>query len=298
MKKLWIFLIALALGSFSACYAVKTVVISPLVQSGIAKYKAKNYLGAKLDIEKAVGMNPKDSMAQYYLGNIYTAIGKKDEAKNAYEEVARANDNPALVKYAKFALGCIEKQGDENSGGGASFDPNQQQEAVVDPCDKKILGDPNIDPFIKSGQFLHNDAKNKIQENQLKGIQSGINAGSKSVEFSNYRYLNDAGSEIPSDKEIADAVKTLAKVGFNPLAMNNIPNGGGYNNPQYNQLSAMMGGAGNQGNSTMNMLPFIMGQGGEENRMGKFNPQLIQSMMMNQLMPSYDFSDSNNNRGY
>lgn len=297
MKKLWIFLIALALGSFSACYAVKTVVITPLVQSGIAKYKAKNYLGAKLDMEKAVSRNPKDSMAQYYLGNVYTAIGKKDEAKKAYEEVAKANDNPALVKYARFALGCIDKQGDENSN--SNYDPNQQQDAaaIIDPCDKKVLGDPNIDPFIKSGQFLHNDAKNKIQENQLKSIQSGINAGSKSVEFSNYRYLNDAGSEIPSDKEIADAVKTLAKIGFNPLAMNNMPNSGGYNNPQYNQLSAIMG-TGNQGNGAMNMLPFIMGQGGEENRMNKLNPQLIQSMMMNQLMPSYDFSDNNNNRGY
>lgn len=284
MKKLTILLIAIFLGSFSASYAIKTVVITPLVQSGIAKYKAQNYVGAMEDMQAAVKKNPNDSMAQYYLGNVYARIGKMDEAKAAYSAVIALNEHPGLMRYATLGIACLGEN-TAMSGGGEGGECAAAKTAAK-------VGETDIDKFIRSGDFIHNDAKTNIQESQLKSVQQLINSDSKDVNFSDFRYLNDASGVMPSDEEIAHAVRVLAKVGFNPLNMGTQS----YSNPQLSQLSAFTGQT-NSGNSAFNMLPFIMAQGNGEGYNNRMNPQLIQSMMMNQMLPSYDFSTTNS-RGF
>ena len=99
---------------------------------------------------------------------------------------------------------------------------------------------------------------------------------------------------IPSMyNEIVNAIRVLQKAG---LLQNGATGLAGSYNPQVdakaqqmNALMMMMGQNGNNNNSMMNMLPLL------NNSNGKINPQMIQMMMMNQMMPNFS---SGNNNGY
>ena len=85
-------------------------------------------------------------------------------------------------------------------------------------------------------------------------------------------------SEVPSNEEIANAVKTLAKVGFNPMAGFN---GNMYSNPEMMQMNMLLGNNGN-GAQMNNMLPFLLMSQNQDGTQ-KMSPELIQSMMMSQM---------------
>ncbi len=314
MKKTTALLIALFIGMFNASYAVKKVTVSPQVLSGINKYKAGNYLGASQDIKTAIDKNPNDSLALYYLGNVYTKIGKKEEAKDSYKKVVELNEYKGLTKYAGVALVCLEAPPKtvifnnpvaESVGAGNTSGPMEDNCTKAVELLKTASDKDGISEFIRSGEFLHTDAAEKVKDNSMKGVQEAINSGDKNVDFAKFRYLNDATNsdpmngekmvaaaasiDMPSDKEIADAVKTLAKVGFNPLNFNSQQ---GFN-PHLAQMNYYSPSQNN--NNSFDMLPFLMSQ--QNNRdSGNLNPQLIQNMMMNQMLPSYDFS--NTSKGY
>ena len=66
-------------------------------------------------------------------------------------------------------------------------------------------------------------------------------------------------------------------------------------NNQYADMRMLLGnGNNNNNNSMMNMVPFLLNQyqNGE-----KIDPQIIQAMMMNTMIPDFTFSD-NNNKNY
>ena len=65
---------------------------------------------------------------------------------------------------------------------------------------------------------------------------------------------------------------------------------GGYTDPQMAQIS-MMHGNNNKNKNMMNMLPFLMQQQNGQN----IDPQVMQAIMMQQMMPSMDFGINNNN---
>lgn len=66
---------------------------------------------------------------------------------------------------------------------------------------------------------------------------------------------------------------------------------GGYIDPQMAQISMMLGNNNNNNNNMMNMLPFLMQQQNGQN----IDPQVMQAIMMQQMMPSMDFGINNNN---
>lgn len=300
MKKLSVLLLAIFIGMFNACWAVKTLVITPLVQSSIKKYKAGDYLGARQDIEEAIKKNPDDSIANYYAGNIYTQIGEKYKAMDSYKKVVTLNENKGLSTYAGVALICLEapekmpafvnpievQVGGQNQNSGQGDDKCKLAKDLL----KGSEAEQQMNAFIRSGQFMHQEVKDKMREKSIQGVQNKFNSDEKDVDFSQFKYLNDASGTMPSDKEIADAVKTLAKVGFNPL---NFSAGQGFN-PQLAQLNytAPSGSSG----YGFEMLPYLM-QHSDNYNDNKISPQLLQNMMMGQLMSSYDFGGTNQ-RGY
>ena len=86
---------------------------------------------------------------------------------------------------------------------------------------------------------------------------------------------------MPTNEEIANAVKTLAKLGINPMGAMVQP--AAYQNPEMMQMSMLLGNN-TQSNNGMNMLPFLMmNQGNTQN----MSPELIETMMMNQMAPTY-----------
>ena len=92
---------------------------------------------------------------------------------------------------------------------------------------------------------------------------------------------------MPSDKEIADAVRTLARIGYNPYTQ-------AYN-PQYSQQMQMMSLLSNNdglgGGDFSMMLPYLMAQGNSRQYTNAENAdnsrQLMQAMLLNQMSAGF-----------
>ena len=167
--------------------------------------------------------------------------------------------------------------------------------------------------------------KDKLEKNDLEKIRKFDRENSSQLK------LNEKIAKAdPSDKEILKAIKTLRDAGMNvsiqatpssgsqegsvtgatsssadlqtavtnpvsPQQVNQQVNpaaamAGGYTDPQMVQISMMLGNNNNNNNSMMHMLPFLMQQNGQN-----IDPQVMQAIMMQQMMPSMDFGLNNNN---
>lgn len=252
MKKIFALFLVLFLSSFTFAHAIKSYKVSPLVISGVKKYKAQNYVGAYNDFTEAVKANDKDSLAQYYLGNALCKLGKKELAVVAYTAVETIGDNPTLTIYAKNALACMEGRSD---------------------CDDlAVFGAPkDMNDFIRSGQFVSTEARTEVQNKSLEQVKDMINGQAPNIQYQNFHYLNDASDAMPSDKEIADAVKTLAKIGFSPA--NVVP-----------QNYGMMAGYGN--NFDYELLPMLMNR--SANGSQNLDQRALQSYLTSGMLQSLD----------
>lgn len=238
----------------------KTVSVSPAVYTAISKYKQKNYTGCIQDLTPIVEKDANNDIAQYYIGIAYARLGIKDKAQEAYNNVISTSKDDKLVKYSKKALACL----------------NDQPECSPDYVAPGTPADDEMTVFIKSGKFLHDDVLHNVQEKTLEKQKDRIN-NDMAPDAYNYKFINDASGSMPTDKEIANAVKVLAKAGINPFNMNMMNE---FANPEIAQLNAMMGNNNNM--NTMNYMPYIMAQNSGNAEMTK---QMIQSMMFSQMMP-------------
>ncbi len=192
----------IALAAAGKTTAKKSVAVSSPVYSAIAKYKQKNYTGCIQDLTPIVEKDENNAVAQYYLGISYTQLGMKSEARTAYQKVVDLDVDSKLTDYSKRAIACIDGR----------------PECAANYVDKNAPVD-EMTVFIKSGKFLDDSVQKQIREKSLDKLKDQINNDTM-PDVQNYKYLNDASSEIkaqPTDKEIADAVKVLAKVGVNPF---------------------------------------------------------------------------------
>jgi len=252
--------------------AKKSLSVSPAVYGAIAKYKQKNYTGCIQDLKPIVEKDENNVIAQYYLGIAYAQLGMKNEARTAYQKVVDSDSDVKLVDYSKKALACLDGR----------------PECSPDYVDKNAPVDDDMTVFIKSGKFMHDDVMHQVQEKSLEKQKDRIN-NDMMPDAENYKYINDASGAEPTNEEIANAVRVLAKVGLNPFSVNNF-NAAGYTNPQLAQLGAIMGNTGTN-NAMSAYLPYIISQGSQNPETAK---QMMQTMMMSQMMPEFGFSNSSN----
>ncbi len=221
----------------------------------VSKYKAHNYLGCIQDSETILKTNPSNVFALYYKGLAYTQLGKKEEAIETFEKVKTLNTSSQLTQYATKGIACL----------------NNSEECRA--------GDSNeLDAFIKSNKFYDQSVQTEVNKKKLERIKENINdelAPKKSE-----------AEAMPTNDEIAQAVKTLAKIGLNPMA--NQATGGMYaQNPEMMQMNMLLGNNSNHQNNSMDMIQMLMmNQNGKQN----ISPELIQTMMMSQMNP--DFSNN------
>ena len=266
MKKVLILALCIMLSGTYCLAKTQTKSVNSKVYSGISNYKKANYTGCIQDMQEALKKNPNDILAKYYLALVYTKIGLKDEAKKYYQEVINQGSEKLLVDYSKKAVTCLENPEDKL-------------------CAVKEEKDDEMDEFIESKQFLHPDLVKSMQKRELKDLKENFNAD-KLPNMEDYRFINDAKDEVPTDAQIAAAVKVLAKVGYNPAAQiyNN-----SYISPQMAQMSMFTGNQ-NTNNNFVNMLPYLMAQKGSNSNI---SPELIQAMLLNQSMTNLDFGMNN-----
>ena len=232
--------------------SINPVVASEKIDTDINKmiqlYKSENYLGCIDSSIKILEENPSNIFAYYYKGLSYTQLGKTSDAVNAFEKVISLNTNPTLVEYSKKANACI----------------SSPQE-----CEKYEKEVGELEAFIKSSKFFSNSVQSQVNQKKLDRMKENINDEVNNTEKK---------SEMPSNDEIANAVKTLARAGINPLSTFNQ----GYSNPQMMQMSMLLNDNNNNGYNS-NMLPILlMNQNGNQ----QLPPDLIQTMMMTQMSPA------------
>ncbi len=252
------------LAPIGTCLASSNNLPSSFLQQAINKYRQKNYTGCIQDMDYIITKGKALDIAYYYKAISYARLGMTEEAKKSYEEAQRITNNQALKDYTTQAIGCID-------------DPSK--------CDAN-LDSQDITTFIKSGQFMHDDVQSKLQNKAVENAKSQINEG-KVPENEDLKYLNMDNSQ-PTDKEIADAVRTFAKLGINPF-------GAGNNMQSFDsnlaQASAFFGNN-NNNNNMMNLIPMISAMQSSPNGKNAMSKEFMQAFLMNQMLPGLDFGSN------
>lgn len=182
----------------------KAPYVSEEMKPIIEKYRGGNYVSAMQDLEEILSVNSTDALAKYYLALCYTQLGYKSEATNAYQDVIKLNSNLPLTYYSKRALDCLENP--EANGclpkiNGLDDESNQNKEGLTD-----------IEKFIESGKKIHPSAMDKILNGRYeRQLQEEEYIKRQQEKEQNLK------SQAPTNEEIASALNTLSKIGFNPF---------------------------------------------------------------------------------
>ena len=240
LKKIFVGLAIFMFMGASSVFAQQTP--DSEIKGIINLYKGQNYLGCIDASDKIIEQNPSNIFAYYYKGLANLQLGKKDDAIRAFEQVIILNSNETLVEYAQKATACINNPED---------------------CSKYEKEVSELDAFIKSGKFYSESVQSEVNKKKLERIKENINDE-----------LSPKKGEMPTNDEIANAVKTLAKLGINPLAGIST----NYSNPQMMEMNMLLGNN-PYGNNT-NMLPMLLMN---QNNDKQLSPELIQTMMMSQM---------------
>jgi len=275
-----------------------------LVYQAISKYKNRNYTGCIQDLDYAISHGRSSDIAFYYKALSYARLGMKEDARSAYESAYNMTSNYKLAEYAKQAVSCID-------------DP--------ETCDSKL--DPqDITFFIKSNKFMHPDVEEAIKNQAMERAKTNINSEAKPNE-NDLKYLQDDKNNevkpnedkqwedkqwedkpnegehrhinynygVPTDKEIADAVRTFQKMGLNPFSNGMNMNTAYGQNAEMMQLSALLNNQNNNNNNNnmMNLVPMLtalQSQGGSNSTVSK---DFMQAYMLNQMLPNFNFGSNN-----
>ena len=305
LKKLFVIL-----SLFMVCQSVYAA-SSDTVRNGIAQYKAKNYAGCICTMKNVIKNDPSNAMAHYYAAIAYARMGDKSEAINYYTKVISLNSNPTLTAYSKQGLATINngfKYNTENAtadnfiqgGYKTNVQPDVTKQIKLIELERRkdeinsMMKAPSAAPAPAATTTTTTTTTTRKEE-KIPADDAKTDGAKKSM---NYQ---------PTDEEIANAVKTLAAVGLNPLQYAGA-NAQIVQNPQmiqqYSaasqaaqdlaQLQMMMGSQNNNSygnsNNMMNFLPYLM-QSGQNSQMSK---EFLQTMMMSQMMPDFSFDTSKN----
>lgn len=283
--------------SFSCALAASYTTSGP-VKVAIKKYKAGNYTGCLQDMQSIVKYDPSNSVAYYYMAMSYAQAGKKTEAITAYQKVLGLKPNTTLYNYASKGKLCLE---------------------TPDKC-VQTEQSTEVDKMIASpyGDGLSSKVKNEIEKQHLDTIKNQINTD-KDLDNYQFRQFKDytkqhseaktdtktAQSTSPSNDEIVAALRVLEKAGLNPYPqtanVNPYAQQGNAQSAEMAQISMMLNGnngnnqGGNNNNAMMNMIPLMMAQSKNGQAGGSsYNPQMMQAMMMNSMLPDINFNTNDN----
>lgn len=268
---------------------------TPSLNNAMNSYKKGNYTGCLQELFALVKKQPNNAKAYYYMGMAFTHLGDRDAAVMAYEKVLLLNPNEVLVEYANKGRDCLT--------GGPACNP-------VQVTDDFGPSDP-LDEFINApyGNGFSPELNSDLRKKELENIQNNINRkpqlSPSEIEqikkFDSNKGENITGEKLaladnssPSSDDIVSALDTLKRAGMNvSIQPTTLPAMTGYQNPQMNEVSMMLGNNNNNNNNNdmMNMLPYMMQSG--QNGQGNMNPQVIQTMMMNSMMHNMDFNSPN-----
>ncbi len=235
-----------------------------LLLQGVKNYKNSNYLGTIQIMKKVIKQNPGSIIAHYYAAISYVQIGKAGKAETEYNIVISIDPNSQLAAYSELGKKQLHPE-------------------------KNKTGAPGSDLKKSSKNVYSNDVEKGIKQRNLDFIKEQVN-NNKKIDPSEYKKFEDftpkkSSNAAPTSKEIANAYETLSRAGINPSSPKT-----GFN-PQMmemNMLTSSLGGMGggrSGGGNSMKMLPLLMMLQNQQGAKNKVNPQFMQSMLSNMMMP-------------
>lgn len=268
-------------------------------KSGVFQYKSGNYAGCMQIMKDITAADPGNALAHYYLAISYTQLGEKEQASKEYSKTVTLNPGSVLASYAN--------QGLKNLGSSASTIGGSSETLPSIPLPSPptaITSTPGASP--EKG-FMSDKVKDILMEKKLNGVINDVN-NKGSVDSSKLQKIEKLNkSEAPSNEEIVQALRTLSKAGLNPVqGMMNQQN----INPEMMQMNMLMNsmGGGNMNNgmnigmnnyNSMNMLPLMMMSQNSGDGNKNIDPQLMQTMITNMMIPNLNsFSNNNNENNY
>lgn len=190
MRRLLIVLISALILNSGMC----NVFADSTLNSAIRMYKTGNYAQAYTTLSTVVEKDPSNALAYYYLAMASAQIGKKNEAIENYSKVITLSDNGHLTRYAMKGMTCLESP---------------------DLCNKDLPDESDLDRFIRrqywngfSEQVMGDYDKQRIEE-----LRRMMNRGND-IPSSKFREFKDFSANIPSEKEVADALDVLERAGI------------------------------------------------------------------------------------
>lgn len=254
------------------------------LSTGIEAYQSGNYSQCIENMKMIVKDDPTSVVGYYYLALSYTMTGQELLAVQNYNKVINLNSDSTLTKLARQGKATINN---------SSKIENQLRDITEDI---KETVEEEYNPILQDGSVRESskDIPEKTVPIQAKTTQT--------IKASDYKGVspkpNNTPNAQPTNDDIVNAIRTLQKAGLLQNGAAGLVNG--QNNmpmqmpmdsrtQQMNAMLMMMNNNGNN-NGMMNMMPYM-------NNGRKVDPQLMQMMLMNQMMPNFS-TGGNNGGGY
>ena len=228
----------------------KSVTTNSSLSSAIKLYKSGNYAQSSEAFQKIVKNDPSNAVAYYYLAMSSAQIGRKNDAIDNYEKVITLSNNRQLVKYATKGKKCLESP---------------------DKCNEPDSTEDETDRFIRSsfGSGFSDAVRSDYEKKKIENLMREINRKEQikeDVSPAEFKEFRDFSSEVPTNDEIVAALRVLQKAGLSNGVLN-------YNS----NISAL-----NDYNNEVQLMNILSG-----NRASTMNPQVIQSLLSNQLTSGF-----------
>ena len=266
----------------------------PTVAEGIDSYKQGKYEDCITKMKYIVKDDPTSVIGYYYLGLAYTKTGQKLLAIQNYNKVINLNSDStmtALARQGKNSLGLKTVSKIENQ-------LEEIEEEIKDDAYNPIYEDASLE--VKQGKHTEK-VKQTTGENTVETQKDPQTTRViKASDYAKSQPVQQNNNGQPTNDEIVNAIRTLQRAGI--LQNGQLPQAA---YPQPNQQMPMMdprtqqmnsmlmmmnNGNNNNGMNMMQMMPYM-------NNGGKVDPQMVQMMLMNQMMPNFN-SNGNNGNGY
>lgn len=246
-----------------------------LVESLIRKYKARNYVGCIQEAQSKINLESPNPVAMYYMALAYTQIGDVNAAIELYNEILKLNPSDTLSECVIRGRDCLT--------GGSACPKNGTEGADIDNAVQEYQSGTIIPNLPTGGASPVGEDEKKNTDNK-----KVISAESSIAEFVETEQPAKAEKEevskVPTNDEVLKAVKTLQAAGIAVTFQPGQLQTSSALSPEFSQLQMLMG-SNPQQNNGLDMLPYMLMQSQNNNQ---YNPQMVQAMMMNYMMPNFN----------
>jgi hypothetical protein len=238
------------------------------MRHAIDQFRAGNFTGCLQESISVMKKDPSNPLATYYVGLSFAKVGDKESAVQYLDKAAGLSDNTSFIKYVTEAKDCVN--------GADSCKMSEEDTELM-----KLINSP----FNSKNGFTP-EVKNNQQQKELDAIKQKMN----SDKYLNLRF-DDTRMAMASEDEILNAIRVLKDSGVS-ITVNMSPQ---FQDEQMAQMQMFSSGNNNNNsnNAIMSLIPMMMNQETAKN----VDPQVIQAIMMQSMMPDFGgFGSNNNNR--